>query len=172
MDRAAVVVESMFGNTRRVAEAIAEGLSDAMDVQVVDVSSAPAIPGVELLVLGGPTHAFGMSRPRSRADALRQGAAPTGDVVRRGMRDYVSDLGHTSCPSLVATFDTRMHRPGLVGSAASSARRHLLRAGARLVLQPESFYVADVRGPLLPGELDRARQWGARLAQSLPAPTS
>lgn len=166
MERAAVVVESMFGNTRLVAEAIAEGIAGAMEVQVVDVNSTPVIPGLDLLVLGGPTHAFGMSRPRTRADALRQGATPTGDAVRRGMREYVSDLGRTSYPTSVATFDTRVRQRGLPGSAAKSARRHLVRAGAHLVRPPESFNVSGVDGPLLPGELDRARRWGKQLVDS------
>ena len=169
MTRAAVVVESMFGNTRRVAEAIAEGLAEATDVQVLDVSEAPVAPSVDLLVLGGPTHALGMSRRSTRADAGRRGAAATDDALRRGLREYISDLHNTSYPVLVATFDTRVRQRGLPGSAARAARRRLVRAGARVVLPPESFYVSDVGGPLLPGELDRARQWGSRLAGSLRA---
>jgi hypothetical protein len=169
MSRAAVVVESMFGNTRRVADAIAEGLAEVMEVQVVEVSAAPVAPSVDLLVLGGPTHALGMSRKSSRADAARRGAAAPDVALRRGLLEYVSDLHHTSYPVLMATFDTRVRRPGVPGSAAKAARRRLVRAGARVVLPPESFYVSDVSGPLLPGELDRARQWGTRLAGSLRA---
>jgi hypothetical protein len=169
MTRAAVVVESMFGNTRQVAEAIAEGIAEVTEVEVVDVSAAPVAPSVDLLVLGGPTHALGMSRQRTRADAARRGAPATDEALRRGLREYISDLHHTSYPILMATFDTRAHRPGVPGSAARTARRRLVRAGARVVLPPESFYVSDVSGPLLPGELDRACQWGTRLASSLRA---
>jgi len=161
------VVESMFGNTRRVAEAIAAGLAEVMEVQVVDVRAAPAAPSVDLLVLGGPTHALGMSRKSTRADAARRGAAATDEALRRGLREYISDLHNTSYPVLMATFDTRLRRAGVPGSAARTARRRLVRAGARVVLPPESFYVSDVSGPLLPGELDRARRWGTRLADSL-----
>ena len=51
---ALVVVESMWGNTREVGEAIARGLG--ADVSVVDVSQAPStVPDdVDLLVVGGP----------------------------------------------------------------------------------------------------------------------
>jgi hypothetical protein len=167
MTRAAVVVESMFGNTRRVAEAIAEGLGGELEVQVIDVSVAPSAPSVALLVLGGPTHALGMSRPRTRADAVRRGAPATREALRRGLREYVSALHRTSYPVFMATFDTRVRRPGMPGSAARTAGRRLVRAGARTVLPPESFYVSDISGPLLPGELDRARQWGTRLAETL-----
>jgi hypothetical protein len=169
MARAAVVVESMFGNTRRVAEAIAEGLSETTDVQVLDVSAAPVAPSVDLLVLGGPTHALGMSRKGTRADAGRRGAPATDEALRRGLREYIADLHNTSYPVLMATFDTRVRRTGLPGSAAMAARRRLVRAGARFLQPPESFYVSDINGPLLPGELDRAREWGTRLAGSLRA---
>ena len=59
-----VVFESMWGNSRLVAAATAEGLGK--DVPVVSVAEAPVpLPSdVDTLVLGGPTHAFSMSRPR------------------------------------------------------------------------------------------------------------
>ena len=72
--RALVVYESMFGNTRLVAEAVAEGLSSGLDVDVVEVAAAPtSFDDVELVVVGGPTHALGMTRQRTRDDARRQG---------------------------------------------------------------------------------------------------
>src|SRR5262245_35825089 len=66
--RTLVVYESMYGNTRKVAEAVAGEMVDAHAVQV------SAIDGEELanagrVVVGGPTHAFGMSRPSTRVQA-------------------------------------------------------------------------------------------------------
>jgi flavodoxin len=71
-----VVYESMFGNTKSVARAVADGLSERFDVDLRDVSQAPAsdIGPVDLIVVGGPTHAFSLSRPATRASALEQGA--------------------------------------------------------------------------------------------------
>jgi flavodoxin len=63
--RAAVVYESYFGHTRGVAAAIAEGLRARADVDAVDiyeVGDAPADLDVDLLVVGGPVHAWSMSR--------------------------------------------------------------------------------------------------------------
>jgi len=37
------------------------------------------------------------------------------------------------------------------------------------VIATESFLVEDTEGPLVAGELERARAWGAELARSLPA---
>src|SRR5690606_38405315 len=43
--RALVVYESMFGNTRDVAYAVAEGLRRHLDVDVVEVGTAPTVLG-------------------------------------------------------------------------------------------------------------------------------
>ena len=65
---ALVVVESMWGNTRAVAQAVANGLSESVTARVIDVTDAPATLGerISLLVVGGPTHAFSMSRASTR----------------------------------------------------------------------------------------------------------
>jgi hypothetical protein len=161
--QALVVFESMFGNTGAVAEAIADGLRTGLTVEVVEVGSAPATLGeeVELLVVGGPTHAFGMSRPGTRADAVRQGApAPSGP----GLRDWVDQVATGSARPVVATFDTKVSRPRLPGSAARAALSRLRRTGFRPLIPAENFYVDGTKGPLLDGELDRARHWGATCA--------
>jgi len=78
MERALVIFESMFGNTRMIAEAVAEGLASRFVTDLIEVSLAPArIPDdVSLVVVGGPTHAFGLTRPRTRADAATQRSRP------------------------------------------------------------------------------------------------
>ena len=79
--RALVVFESSFGNTGQVAKAVWEGIFRRLqDVVLLDVASAPRRlpPDLELLVVGAPTQAFGMSRPRTREDALRTAGAEPG----------------------------------------------------------------------------------------------
>jgi hypothetical protein len=39
-------------------------------------------------------------------------------------------------------------------------------------MDSESFLVAESEGPLAEGELDRAREWGRKLASLLPAPAA
>ena len=65
MTRALVVFESMFGNTQQIAEAVKEGLSTSVPTDILEVGTAPGVipDGVGLIIVGGPTHAFGMSRP-------------------------------------------------------------------------------------------------------------
>jgi hypothetical protein len=55
----------------------------------------------------------------------------------------------------------------LPGSAAKAAAKMARKRGYQLITRPESFYVQDVPGPLLDGEVQRAEVWGAQLAQSL-----
>ncbi|WP_454044363.1 flavodoxin domain-containing protein [Cellulosimicrobium sp. Marseille-Q8652] len=168
---AVVVYESMYGNSERVARAVARGLADGVRVTVLDVddpAAAPgALPGADLLVAGGPTHAFGMTRPATRADAVQRA---TGEVSRRtrGLREWVEALPRSADAGLAATFDTRVTKvKPLPGSAARGAAKVLRRAGFRMLTPPASFYVGDVEGPLDEGELDRAESWGRSLAAAL-----
>ena len=159
-----VVHESLFGNTAEVARAVARGLGDA---QVRDVVSTTAsdVEGFDLVVLGGPTHAFSMTRRSTREDARRQGASE--GAVDRGLRELVVELPRDATTRF-ATFDTRVSKVRrLPGSAARAAAKELLHHHHTKVLDQESFYVADVAGPLLDGELDRAQEWGARLLEKL-----
>jgi flavodoxin len=167
--RALVVFESMFGNTEEVARAVAEGLGTQMDVSVRAVSEAPdALPEPPvLIVVGGPTHAMGMTRARTRADAVRQGAPP-GAGATTGLRDWLAGLGRVAAGTLGATFDTRVHAP-VPGSAARGEARRLRRTGVRLVAPPTTFWVGGTPGPLLDGERERARQWGEELAAAVTA---
>ena len=63
-----------------------------------------------------------------------------------------------------AAFDTRVDiSPILSGRASNSIAKALHHHGFRLIAEPESFLV-DRETRLLPGELERARAWGAALA--------
>jgi flavorubredoxin len=161
--KALVVVESVFGNTQRIAEAIAQGLSMRMDVRTVDVGDAPTTvdTDVDLLVVGGPTHAFGLTRASTRKSAAEQseGSAVAAEV---GLREWLDALSNGQVAA--ATFDTRMDHPRLPGSAAAAARKQLKRLGYHMAGRPESFRVSGTSGPLLDGEVDRARVWGDALA--------
>ena len=163
--RALVVVESIFGNTRQIGEAVAAGIARHMEVDVVGVVDAPdTVKGVDLLVVGGPTHAFGMTRMGTRTAAAEQsGGSVSADPV--GLREWLLTLSVT--PTAAATFDTRMDKLRLPGSAAGGAAKRLRKRGFRMLARPESFRVAGTQGPLRAGELDRAREWGDALATLL-----
>ncbi len=170
MAKALVVYESMWGNTEQVARAIAAGLATSLEVEVVEVGAAPDEPGpdVDLIVAGGPTHAFSMSRPTTREDAITRGA----DHGRRGrgLREWLVALPSGPHAQPVATFDTRVammrHLPG---SAARSAAKEVHRHGYPRAAEAESFYVADMAGPLVDGELERATAWGRQIGAGVAA---
>jgi hypothetical protein len=173
--RALVVFESMFGNTERVAAAVADGLRAAgVAVDLREVGQAPAaLPrGLDLLVVGGPTHGFTMSRPSTRADAVRQGAPA--DRAPAGVREWLSGVAlGPGRPPAVATFDTRVAKVRWLPMAAGpAAHRAAGRRGLEPVAQPVGFVVDDVRGPLLPREVDRAEAWGHDLATAVTALTA
>ena len=163
-----VVYESMWGNTEKVARAVARGLEDAQVPSRCSTCRGRCpddLAGIDLLVVGGPTHAFSMSRPSTREDAVDQG--------RAGRSREPRDPRVAGRAARGATSRSRRSTPGwarcrhLPGSAAKKAAKEVRRHHLGRVVDTESFYVDDMAGPLLDGELDRAEAWG-RAARSGP----
>ena len=168
-----IVYESMFGNTEHLARKVADGLAQAGSHTVLaDVCEVGPddLAGCDLVVVGAPTHAFSLSRPSTREDAVRQGADPAHAAF--GVREWLETLDAAFPVAAerphVAVFDTRVERVRrLPGSAAKRAAKILRAHGFDVLDRPTSFYVADVQGPTTFGEFDRAREWGAHLLQLL-----
>lgn len=162
--RALIVYESMFGNTEKIARAVAGGLAETAEVTLADVRDRPAPRGADLLVLGAPTHAWSLSRPASRADAARQGRIREG-AAATGLREFLEDS-----PALMgicaAAFTTGLGNP-VSGSAARAASRRLRRLGSELVAAPRTFRVVSATGPLLDGEVEKATNWARHLAGAM-----
>lgn len=168
-----IVFESMFGNTEKLAREMGDGLAgDHAQVVLADVRHVRPedFADCDLLVLGAPTHAFSLSRPSTRADAVRQGAPDSRAAL--GLREWLASIdqvfGAGSARPLVAVFDTRVekvqHWPG---SAARRTGRMLRGHGFEVIEHPTSFYVEDVRGPLVTGERERARAWARGLGTTV-----
>jgi hypothetical protein len=171
--RAVVVYESMYGNTHRIAEAIGAGLESAFDVRIVPVSHAgpEVIAEADLVVVGGPTHAHGMSRASTRKAAVQAADKPVGgltvepDALGPGLREWFGSLGNYQVRA--AAFDTRVHGPAALTGRAAKGVTHLLREhGFYVVAEPESFLVTR-KDRLEPREQDRARDWAAKLAAGI-----
>jgi hypothetical protein len=117
---------------------------------------------VGLLVVGGPTHAVGMSRPRTRSDATMQaGRDPASAGI--GIREWIAAPAEWVPARARQPFDTRIDAPRVPGSAARAAEKRLRKLGFSLVPPAESFFVPGTQGPLVRGELERARRWGTEL---------
>jgi hypothetical protein len=164
--RSLIVYESWFGNTHRIAEEIASALDTEGEVACLSVDDPlPSLAGVDLIVVGGPTHVHGLSSGRSREAALDQSSHDGEAGI--GVRGWIDRLPPDGSPR-VAVFDTRAHKPALlVGSAAHGMAHRLRRRGCRLIAEPESFFVQGTPGPLEAGEVERAAEWGKALANTL-----
>ncbi|MDQ0894853.1 flavodoxin family protein [Agromyces ramosus] len=164
--RAVVVFESIWGNTEQLAREVAAGIGGER-TDVVDAASAPAAlaDDVDLLVVGGPTHAFSMSTEQTRESARQQGAV---HIPASGIREWIEAHPSPGRDVRVATFDTRVVSPRLPGSAAKKAMKRLVGLGFRPIAKPETFGVYGYSGPVADGELERARRWGTELAGLLP----
>lgn len=154
-----VIYESLYGNTEEIGIAIGEAVASAGGVEVFEVSEAPrVIPAdIDFVFLGGPTHAFGMTRQSTRDDAPKYAEGPY-ISTDYGIRDWLGDYSCES-PTTWATFDTKIEKPKLPGAASEKAKKKLRKDKANTVVATETFYVSGSAGPLRDGELARATEW-------------
>lgn len=175
MDRALVIYESWFGSTRKVAQCVADGYglsgSHVRCVRV-DQSTPEDLEGVDLVILGAPTHVHGLSSPATRAEALKWADDPSKELSLEtglsstGMREWLDAAPDDD--RFFAAFSTRADLAELLtGSAARSISRRLRRKGWREFDPTESFTVPRV-GDVTEDELRRAELWGCGLSSGVP----
>jgi len=168
-----IVYESLFGNTREIAEAVAEGArtaDPAAEVTCVGLSTLGPnqVREARLLVVGGPTHMHGMTSGMTRRMGVQnERKAGHEDRIEEtaegpGVRDFLHELHKAPSGARAAAFDTRADVK-MAGGAAPGIAKRLRRHGYELVGEPEGFVIEDTTGPLRDGELQRAREWGAAL---------
>jgi flavodoxin len=155
-----IVYDSVYGNTEKIAQAIAGALPASAGAAVVKPAEAGEknLSGVKLLFVGSPTQAF---RPLKPVTAFLR-SLPAGSL--KGVR--------------VAAFDTRMDvkkvnnalltfMESVFGYAAKPISDGLAKKGGRPAAEPEGFFVEGSEGPLREGELERAGEWGKRIYQNV-----
>ena len=165
MTRALIIVESCFGNTRAIAEAVAAGLIDGgAEAQVVEVDQAPStLPaGLDLLVLGAPTHNRGLPTAATRAKACAQAGS---GMASHGIGGWLETTVIPASTS-AAAFDTVISKGWLSGSAAKAIAKALQRHQGRRTVSVRSFVVTASKGPLADGEKTDAHSWGRELVAS------
>ncbi|MGD2177307.1 MAG: flavodoxin family protein [Anaerolineae bacterium] len=149
--KALVVYYSKFGNTQQVAEAITETLGSVGAVRVTsaDELTASDLSGVDLVVMGAPTHR--MNLPEDVRPVLTS-------LPKRILRG-----------ASVAAFDTSYKMSAWLArfTAARKLARKLRRLGGKQVVPPETFHVVDRQGPLYEGEIERARAWAESILDSI-----
>lgn len=144
-----------------------------MEAVTVPVAEArpEVVAGVDLLVVGGPTHMHSMSRPSSRRMAVQTAGRPDSGVTLEpgaegeGLREWFAALGEVQVRC--AAFDTRLPgSPLLTGRACARINRLLRQHGGRAVQPPRSFIVGK-DNTIAPDELARAQRWGAELGHAV-----
>jgi hypothetical protein len=105
-----------------------------------------------------------MSRVSTRRTAARRGAAYTD--LPEGIREWLHALPEVTRGCTFAAFDTRVDMPLLPGAASHAATRQAKKLGFT-VMEPASFLVEGYEGPLVAGQLERARDWGHGLTEQL-----
>ena len=163
--KAVVVYESLWGNTAAIARAIAEGLGEGTLALSTAEATGAALADAELIVAGAPVLGF-----RLPTEAMRQNVvtsernAPTPpDLSHPSMRRWLDALPHGRGRS--AAFETRIWWSP--GGATGPIADKLERAGYPRLTKARRFVVKGKYGPLRDGELERARRWGAELAQAM-----
>lgn len=142
-----VAYDSVYGNTEKVAKAIASALPADTKVAKADQVDADTLAQTTILVIGSPTHG---GRP---TEAIKDLLGRIPEDVAKGMK--------------AAAFDTRV--PGrfakIFGYAADRTARDLTSKGVVMVVPPEPFFVTGKEGPLQEGELRRAADWARGLTR-------
>ncbi len=167
---AIVVYESHWGNTAAVAWAIGEGIGPETEVLTTDSVTPAQLDAADLVIAGAPTMAFRLPTDAMLKHVADDPKAPVpGDVSHPSLRSWLEAL--PEAPTAVsarrrfaAAFETALHWSP--GGAKGSIDKALKQAGFRRAGAPMRFFVEGSYGPLRDGELDRAREWGARLARA------
>jgi flavodoxin len=145
--KALVVYDSTWGNTEKIAQAIAAGLAGGTLALPLKTAGAEELDKSDLLVIGSPVN---NGRPS------------------QSMQTYLKSVKRETAAKLkVAAFDTRLKSrlATILGNAASRITEQFKELGSKVIAEPEGFIVKGQKGPLADGEINRATRWGKDLAQ-------
>jgi flavodoxin I len=148
--KALIVYDSVYGNTEKIARAIAGALTPSGEVKVLRAGelNPSEFESVDLLVVGSPT----------------QGGRPTPAIKEFLSKIPANALKNVSVTSFDTRFSTRLVRP--FGYAAGRIADILKDKGGHLAAPPEGFIVKGKEGSLKEGELERAAGWAKGILES------
>ena len=148
MKRAIVIYDTKFGNTEKIAKALAEGIKeqgitvDCCKVEDVDVSK---LNSYDLLSFGAPTHMFGISKP---------------------MKNILNNLDQAGLEGKKAfAFDTK-YKGRFTGSAGKGIEKKLKQLHMEIIKPYSSGIVKGDKGPLADGMEEAFKQVGRDLTKS------
>ena len=149
-----VLYDSVFGNTKRVAEEIQTSLGDQADL--FQVNDSFDLSGYDMVIIGSPTRAF----------------RPTPNTLK-----LVRTFSKHSVPRL-AVFDTRMDIEKVdskflkrmakwFGYSNDSIEKVAKKKGIDVVVGSGEFYVTDTEGPLAEGTSIEIGKWVQQIKGAL-----
>ncbi|MFH0890428.1 MAG: flavodoxin domain-containing protein [Candidatus Liptonbacteria bacterium] len=153
-----IVYDSAYGNTGKIALAMAGSVSSPYEARAMRVGDTEMgrVASSNIIILGCPT----------------QGGRPT-----QNMRDFISKIPAEGLKGKrVAAFDTRFEEKEqsfalrllmkTIGYAAPEMMKELVARGGVGVVEPEGFIVNGKEGPLKEGELEQATNWARKIIDS------
>ena len=152
-----VIYDSAYGNTEKIARAIAGAITPSGEVKILSAGDAnpSELESIGLLIVGSPTQGFRPTKP---------------------VQMFIDSIPRDNLKSInVAAFDTRISAGDagtglrmimkMGGYAAPRIARALKKKGGNLVVPPEGFFVKSKEGPLGERELERAASWVKEIAK-------
>ncbi|MGZ4905662.1 MAG: flavodoxin family protein [Halobacteriota archaeon] len=146
-----IVYESRYGNTKRVAETIIEGMKgvDGTETVLQEVKSVDSntIPSYDAIVIGSPNHMGG----------------PT-----RGVKKFIDKLSSLSLEGKqFAVFDT--YGGGDFEKATKKMEQRVRDKvpTMKMVAPGLSIKVEGMKGPITEGELPKCKEFGIKIATQL-----
>lgn len=141
--RSLVIYDSQFGNTEKIAKAIAEAVP--CDCILVSKIMPNTLNEVKLLIIGSPTQ---------------------GGMATKPIQELIKSITNKNLS--VAVFDTRFAFEGqplplkllmkTIGFASPKMAKALSNQGFRIIGNPEGFYVNGKEG-----EIERSKNWAISL---------
>jgi flavodoxin len=137
-----VIYDSVYGNTKKIAETVATELGKGVKAISVSEVEEKDLAGLDLLIVGSPILGWNSSE---KTRAFLAGLKP-GQL--KGVK--------------ASAFDTRM-TIFFHGDAAHKIAAALQKAGAEIVAEPAGFIVKGREGPLANDALSKAKAWAGTL---------
>jgi len=150
----AVIYDSLYGNTEKIAGIIKDVLSKKNEVEVKKVTEAKLsdFKKSDFVIIGGPTHT---GRP----------SKPVQVLLNMLPKDSLKDTRASVFDTSMATYNKNFFMKGVMkffGYSAPRVALALKKKGADIV-SVQSFFVMDTKGPLKDDELERAKKWAKSL---------
>jgi flavodoxin len=151
LGKALVVYDSVYGITEKIAKALAKGLVDSgvdVDTLRADVVKFDELSMYDLLIVGGPVHAWSATQPiKTFLERLKTVKGLSGKKA--------------------FAYDTILSKSSLAGSVGGKIEDNFKGLGLKIVKPHATAVVKGREGPLEEGAEEAFTQLGAELAKTM-----